>query len=324
LYQGDAAEVLSCFEKGSINCAITSPPYFGLRDYGVEGQIGNEDTLDEYIDRLVGVFRSLWDALADDGVFWLNLSDSYAANRSYQVPPTKWQTLDFGRSNRGKVPAGFKPKDLIPVSWMTAIALQQDGWYLRAPVIWHKSNAQPTSAKDRPGLDHEYLFMLTKRQKYFFDMSKVKVPAKWERWGKQTTKKHHFGSGWIPVRSKEEIEEMAAAREWPGIDSGTASTREGTSCRGHDEREPMKFRNLRTVWTIPTANYSGAHFATFPPKLVERCINATCPEDGIVLDPFIGSGTVAMQARKMGRKAVGIDLKKSYLELTLERVRSGK
>jgi DNA modification methylase len=174
LYQGDCVSTLCNLPDESVHCCVTSPPYFGLRDYGVDGQIGLEQTPEHFVERLVEVFREVRRVLRDDGTLWLNLGDSYAANRSYQVSPTKWDGLDFGKSNASKVPDGLKPKDLIGIPWRVAFALQADGWYLRQDIIWHKPNPMPESVKDRCTKAHEYIFLLSKSPKYFYDSEAVK------------------------------------------------------------------------------------------------------------------------------------------------------
>jgi DNA modification methylase len=298
------------FPSDYADCIVTSPAYFGQRIYGDdERELGAEASLDEYVLNLRLVADELRRVLKPEGVFWLNVSDCYAnANKQGARQPSDKSTLIGMRYDppthrpenhkiAGRKMSEFRTKDLIPVGWSVATALQRDGWYLRAPVIWHKPNAMPSSARDRPGLDYEYVFMFTRGPKNYFDMEAVKQPAEWARWGRQTVAKYAgtgTGTGWMKEKSKEELQALGAGK-----------------------------KNLRAVWSIPTSNYKGAHSATFPPALPERCIAASCPVGGIVLDPFLGSGTTAMQAVKMGRKAVGIDLYPENIEQAVNRIKEG-
>lgn len=284
-YFGDCRTILSDL-KGSgfkAQMCVTSPPYFGLRDYKVDGQIGLEKTPQAYVDELVDVFRKVRDVLADDGTLWLNLGDSYAANRSYQVTPTKWKGLEFGESNASTVPEGFKPKDLIGIPWRVALALQADGWYLRQDIIWHKPNAMPESVKDRCTKAHEYVFLLSKSERYFFDSGAMQEPAA----------KGYNGST---------------------FDKGKTAEHQLGRCSSGVRKDTLT-RNRRSVWTIPTKPYKGAHFAVFPPALIEPCVLAGSRCGDVVLDPFMGSGTTAEVALTHGRQYVGCELNPSYEEL---------
>jgi len=272
---------------------VTSPPYFGLRDYKHPGQIGLEPTVDEYVAGMVEVFRCVWNVLADDGVLWLNLGDSYAANRSYQVPSTKGGPKHGDSQSVGgaasRVPDGIKPKDLIGIPWRVAFALQSDGWYLRQDIIWHKPNPMPESVRDRCTKAHEYIFLLSKSERYFFDSEAIKTPVK-QDWGtrdRQDGKYHNEGTGLQPHSGLEKSYEMA---------------------------------NKRSVWTVPTRPYKGAHFATFPPALIEPCILATSRPGDIVLDPFMGSGTTAQVALQHARQYMGCELNPEYKVLQDQRI----
>jgi len=274
---------------------VTSPPYFGLRDYKHPGQIGLEPTVDEYVAGMVEVFRCVWNVLADDGVLWLNLGDSYAANRSYQVPSTKGGPKHGDSQSVGgaasRVPDGLKPKDLIGIPWRVAFALQSDGWYLRQDIIWHKPNPMPESVRDRCTKAHEYIFLLSKSERYFFDSEAIKTPVK-QDWGtrdRQDGKYHNEGTGLQPHSGLEKSYEMA---------------------------------NKRSVWTVPTRPYKGAHFATFPPALIEPCILATSRPGDIVLDPFMGSGTTAQVALQHARQYMGCELNPEYRVLQDQRIQS--
>ena len=292
IHCGDCLEILRTLPTESVNCCVTSPPYYGLRDYGVSGQIGLEQSPEEYVAKLVDVFREVRRVLRDDGSFWLNLGDSYAANRGYQVPDNKH--IDVGNSKgMNATSIGLKPKDLIGTPWRVAFALQADGWYLRQDIIWHKPNPMPESVKDRCTKAHEYVFLLSKSARYFYDCEAVKE------------------DGPTYIRK---------ASGYNGFDA----THIGNNQKGGfaDKDTVTHGRNKRSVWTIPTKPYKGAHFATFPPALVEPCILAGCPAGGTVIDPFFGSGTVGAVAVKHGRDFVGIELNPEYIALAEKRIRA--
>ena len=277
---------------------ITSPPYFGLRDYGVEGQIGLEPTPTEYVERLVEVFRAVRDVLADDGTLWLNLGDSYvsvgtgtqgangamATRRVAQVRDRK--TLYSTVSRPPSVP-GVPPKNLIGIPWRVAFALQADGWYLRSDIIWHKTNAMPESVTDRPTKAHEYLFLLAKSERYYYDIDAIREPD----------------------GAHDHPRNVLHAPEPTG---GLMAPHRGI--RSLDGRNGAG-RNKRSVWTIPTQPFCGAHFATFPRALIEPCILAGCAAGGVVLDPFMGSGTTGQVATDLGRRFIGCELNPAYIEL---------
>lgn len=267
LYHGDSIALAPSVRDGSVNSIITSPPYYGLRDYGEDGQLGAEATPEQYVANLVTLFRELRTKLADDGTLWLNLGDSYARGFGGGSPGKKSASNAGSYQGRtpGKKPAGLNGKDLIGIPWRVALALQADGWILRADIVWDKTNAMPESVRDRPTKSHEYLFMFAKKPAYYYD--------------------------------------AAAVRE-PSMDG--------------------KMRNKRTVWSLPTKPFPGAHFATFPPDLVRPCILASTKPGGTILDPFSGSGTTGMVAVEHDRKYVGFDLNADYLKLSLEtRLQSG-
>ena len=298
--QGDCLHWLRQFPSGLFNCCVTSPPYFGLRDYGVEGQIGLEDSPEAFVSRLVEVFREVKRVLRDDGTLWLNLGDSYATTHHGVQGDKHGDSFVYAKerlAGQGKkerknksIPEGLKNKDLIGIPWMVAFALRADGWYLRQDIIWHKPNPMPESVTDRCTKSHEYIFLLTKSPKYFFDHESVKEDAKWERWGNQTVKKPQQGTAkWIGNKSKAELQALGK-------------------------------RNRRSVWTVTTKPYRGAHFATFPPDLIRPCILAGCPQGGTVLDPFGGSGTTAQVAVENGRQAVLLELNPEYAKLIHQRM----
>jgi site-specific DNA-methyltransferase (cytosine-N4-specific) len=362
LYVGDALEVLQGMPAESVHCVVTSPPYWGLRDYGTSSwaggdpdcdhiqiervmhagrqgnatgtppgagrigdeyfrdicgkcgatradqQLGLEPTPDAYIERMVEVFREVRRVLRRDGTCWLNIGDSYAGNGQAQpqskevLPPSlanpregmAGELFTTARTGNSVVP-GLPSKNLVGIPWRLAFALQADGWYLRADVIWAKPNPMPESVTDRPTKAHEYVFLLTREARYFYDQESIRESATWDRWGDQTNGKYVDQDGMHAARmkpkSREELQAMAA-----------------------------NGRNARSVWTIATQPYAEAHFATFPEELPRRCIAAGCPEDGVVLDPFIGSGTVALVARRLGRRSIGIELNPEYAELCARRL----
>lgn len=299
---------------------VTSPPYYGLRDYGHEGQIGLEETPEEYIKAMVEVFRCVWDVLEDDGTLWLNIGDSYAAQRGGTAMPA--ETLAGGVSGKGNKSShrgrqiigngtqdaqesspsrnnpvahrnckafGLKHKDLIGIPWMLAFALRADGWYLRQDIIWHKPNPMPESVQDRCTKAHEYIFLMSKSQKYYYDHEAIKDPVK-QDWGTRDRtdgKYHNEGSGLQPHSGLEKSYEMA---------------------------------NKRSVWTVTTKPYAGAHFAVFPADLIEPCILAGAATGQVVLDPFMGSGTTAQVAQNLGRQYLGCELNPEYEALQNKRL----
>jgi DNA modification methylase len=302
---GDSLAMLRKLRPQSVNCCVTSPPYFGLRDYGVSGQIGLEKTPELYIQRMVEVFREVRRVLRDDGTLWLNLGDSYAGswgNQERQSFRAGNPAKNGGVSNRDGLPKlpGLKPKDLIGIPWMVAFALRADGWYLRSDIIWHKPNPMPESVRDRCTKAHEYLFLLAKREKYYYDAAAIaEVSVDKESISGRNKRNrdkfaHHDSDG------------MARTR------AGFANIKPGTI---------YLTRNRRSVWTVVPKPYKGAHFATFPPALVEPCILAGCPQNGTVLDPFAGSGTTLQVARDLGQNGVGIELNPEYVNLAYERLK---
>ena len=280
---------------------VTSPPYFGLRDYGHEGQIGLEQTPEQYIAAMVEVFRCVRDVLADDGTLWVNIGDSYAAAGGAQVQGTKQTKGSQAGAWNGetrKPPPGIKQKDLIGIPWLLAFALRADGWYLRQDIIWHKPNPMPESVRDRCTKAHEYLFLLSKSERYFFDSEAMKEPAVGNASGAAASFKRNG--------SKRE-------QTIPGQGYGTH----------RPEREDVAYnetRNRRSVWTVATRPYKGAHFATFPPALIEPCILAGSRPGDIVLDPFMGSGTTAQVALQHGRQYLGCELNPAYGDLQQQRI----
>ncbi len=367
---GDSLSVLRTFPDESVHCCVTSPPYWGLRDYGtatwtggdpdcdhLEGayrgdegertwdggpvhggkkyykhlcakcearrtddQLGLEDTPEEYIEKMVKVFAEVKRVLRSDGTLWCNIGDCYAGSNmiggtnSKEIGKHKERMIPL--RNTGAVPKGLKTKDLCGMPWRLAFALQSDGWYLRSDIIWHKPNPMPESVTDRPTKSHEYLFLLSKSARYFYDAEAIKEPAK----------------GWNESRFEDGKNaiihpNVGKKRKPAGWNTGNGS--HGTIHRDGRAKEVeytngiAETRNKRTVWTIPTHKFPGAHFAVFPPALIEPCILAGCPRDGIVLDPFMGAGTTAIVALKHGRHYVGIELKPEYAEMARNRIKHG-
>ena len=289
---GSCLNVLPTLAAQSVHTCVTSPPYWGLRDYGVDGQFGLEATPDEYVDNMVAVFREVWRVLRDDGTLWLNLGDSYANTGKGGGGRQGNAWLDHGGKTTDcagtfkYAPPGLKPKDLVGIPWRVAFALQADGWYLRSDIIWHKPNPMPESVTDRPTKAHEYIFLLSKSQRYYYDADAIKEDAKYPN-----DKRRPLGS----------------EGAWQMDGRGRGDNGGGVAYEHETSRS-----NKRSVWTVPPQTYKGAHFATFPPKLIEPCVLAGCPLGGTVLDPFMGSGTTAQVAQELGREWVGIELNEEY------------
>jgi len=297
IFNADAALMLRhCVQDGSVQTCVTSPPYFGLRDYGHAGQIGLEATPDEYVAKLVEVFREVRRVLADDGTLWLNIGDSYvgSANNGGSASKTMQGTqAATGKNLPTKRGEGLKHKDLIGIPWMLAFALRADGWYLRQDIIWHKPNPMPESVRDRCTKAHEYIFLFSKQARYYFDSEAMQEPA--------------VGGA------------TGAAASFKRSGSKRNQTIPGQGYGTHrPEREDVVYnetRNRRSVWTVATRPYKGAHFATFPPDLIEPCILAGSRPGDTVLDPFMGSGTTAEVAIRHGRKVIGCELNSEYIPL---------
>lgn len=318
--QGDCLEVLNTLEAESIQTCVTSPPYWGLRDYGVEGQLGLEKTPDEYVQKMVVVFREVRRALKNDGTLWLNLGDSYSSGNSGMLRRDNkggvWNESgqshdqDSSKANPGRAPLKeMKPKNLIGIPWKVAFALQADGWYLRQDIIWHKPNPMPESVRDRCTKSHEYLFLLSKSEKYFFDSEAIKEPAICGAKGSQfhtgKTGAHQLGRSQKVRPSKPKGSFSAKGEPLPGQ---------------LPFRAVVEMRNRRSVWVVSTKPFKGAHFATFPPDLIEPCILAGSRQGDAVLDPFSGAGTTGLVAAKHGRAYLGIELNADYIELAKKRI----
>jgi DNA modification methylase len=264
---GDCVSTMEKIDSGSIHCCITSPPYFGLRDYGHDAQIGLEKTPEEFVSKLVDVFREVKRVLRDDGTLWLNIGDSYNGSGGQGTKPNIMsKEAAQGRGGKAIKVDGIKHKDLIGIPWMLAFALRSDGWYLRQDIIWNKPNPMPESVQDRCTKAHEYIFLLAKSKKYYYD--------------------------------NESIKEISSSKS-----------------KGYDKA------NKRSVWTVTTKPYSGAHFATFPTDLIEPCVKAGCPIGGTVLDPFSGAGTTGLVAQRHGRNAILCELNEGYAVIAEKRIR---
>lgn len=279
---GDALDQIKTLPDKSVHCCVTSPPYYALRDYGVPGQIGLEPTPKQYIERLVEVFREVKRVLRDDGTLWLNIADSYA------------------QTGQGDI----KPKDMIGIPWMLAFALRTDGWYLRQDIIWYKPNCMPESVKDRLTKSHEYIFLLSKSARYYFDYKSIQEPA-------YTADRNspRGSNGCFSLNQGRRKQDQISKPRYVGFNA-----------RYFANASPL-MRRKRDVWQVSTVGYKGAHFATFPPKLIEPCILAGCPVNGTVLDPFLGSGTTAEAAAKLDRNCIGIELNRDYKPLIDTRIK---
>ena len=278
IHTGDVLSVLRTLDAGSVQCCVTSPPYWGLRDYGVEGQVGLESTIDEYVAAMVEIFREVKRVLRSDSTLWLNMGDSYAG------------------SGKGLYGDGcqLKPKDLCGMPWRVAFALQAGGWWLRSDIIWAKPNPMPESCADRPTRSHDYLFLMTKSAKYYYDQAAIREKAK------------------IPVISR--VSAKYYRVPFKQLFSGTSRV------RAYKKKYSNLFKNRSDIWTIPTQVFPEAHFATFPEKLVEPCVLAGSRPGDLVLDPFSGSGTTGLVALKLGRRYVGIELNPEYVRMSERRM----
>ena len=356
ILKGDCIEKMKTMPDNSVDCVVTSPPYWGLRDYGVEGQIGLEPTLQEHLDKMIEVFREVWRVLKPTGTLWLNYGDCYASapngrkaddivndDRKFRDKPisTVGPVNDYGR--RGSKDAAFprgvgarrgggnnpasgvlKPKDLCMIPNRLAIALQEDGWWVRSEIIWAKPNPMPESIKDRPATSHEKIFLLTKSAKYFYDHEAVRVKPKESS----------------IQRLSQNIDEQAGSSRANG-GAKTNGKMKAVGCgrkdkqRGHSRRhagfndrwdqmskeeQQANGANLKNVWEIPTKGFKKAHFATFPPELAERCIKAGCPQGGVVFDPFGGAGTTGLVADQLQRDAILIELNDEYTDIAKRRI----
>jgi len=331
ILNGDCREMLSTLADEGVHCVVTSPPYFGLRDYGVAGQIGSEATPAEFVDALVAVFRDVRRILRADGTLWLNMGDSYAGSGkggggSYTPERPGWRASTHTMQNRngiGVVP-DVKPKNLIGIPWRVAFALQADGWYLRQDIIWSKPNPMPESVRDRCTKAHEYIFLLSKRQRYYFDQDAIAedlAEASVTRLA-QPSLDQQRGSDRVPGKTNGRMKAVARRAKDEAENARNPNTRphslsEFEAKHGRTYRK----RNKRSVWEVTTQPFKDAHFATFPPALIEPCILAGCPIGGTVLDPFGGAGTTGLVANRLQRNAILIELNPEYVAIAERRIR---
>ena len=299
---GDSLTLLRQLPDNAVNCCITSPPYWQQRDYGCAGQLGLEATPSEYVANLTEIFREVRRVLTRDGTLWLNLGDTYFGDspvrkRAADAFSQQWDRSQTrsrgGRRRSAKSVEGLKKKDLVGIPWRVALALQQDGWYLRSDIIWAKSNVMPSSVKDRPTPAHEYLFLLTRSANYYYDQDAILEPL---APGSAERYRYRFGGA--------KLERLKSDKR--------------TAMVGF--RSPTRGRNKRTVWTVPPSRSRHAHAATFPPQLVEPCVLAGCPESGLILDPFNGTGTTALVALAHHRNYLGLELNPKYVKITHHRL----
>ena len=323
---GEAAETLRLLPAACCSTCVTSPPYYGLRNYGAAGQIGLEETPDEYVEKLVEIFREVRRVLKDDGTLWLNVGDCYAGSgkgrTSDGVYSQKSKSIESygqksGKLRRAPAAAGaIKRKDLFGIPWLLAFALRADGWYLRADIIWEKPNAMPESAKDRPTRAHEYIFLLSKSEHYYYDAEAVKEPAVGFY---NAAPAGSRGTARPNARRRGNSRTFRGGGAYTHDQAAENSARVERDSHGLTPNETGK-RNRRTVWTIATRPYKGTHFATFPEELVRPCILAGSKPGGTVLDPFCGSGTTGAVAIQEGRDFIGIDINPEYIKLSEQRI----
>lgn len=345
IYQADCRDILKTLESGSVQTVVTSPPYYGLRDYGVDGQIGLEKGPKEFIQEMVDLFREVRRVLRDDGTLWLNFGDSYARTGGFDTKVHENARVSNQRNStrpkkRQIAPAGIKPKDMMGIPWRVAFALQDDGWYLRQDIIWSKPNPMPESVSDRCTKSHEYIFLMTKSPRYYFDQQAIEEDVSLNTHARMKQdiekqigsarahggKKHNgnmkavvkgSGVGWgYSNNEKPRTKGNVTAKK--SLENSTGSKNNTRFAENVCLR--VEKRNKRSVWEVTTQPFSGAHFATFPPKLIEPCILAGCPEGGIVLDPFFGAGTTGMVADRLGRNCIGIELNPEYVQLAHDRI----
>lgn len=290
IYNKECTAGLKELPEKSIHCCVTSPPYWGLRDYGTDDQFGLEETPQQYVDNMVKLFREVKRVLKDDGTLWLNLGDSYSSGGRQSTTNQSLRGEKQYGVTRPKANKNIKPKDLIGIPWRVAFALQADGWYLRQDIIWHKPNPMPESVHDRCTKSHEYIFLLSKSPSYYYDNESIKEKAIGNNPGNKSHK--YFNSHDEKFKTKTNLKNITA----------------------------VDFRNKRSVWTVNTKSYKEAHFATYPEKLILPCIKAGCPKGGIVLDPFMGAGTTGLVARKLNRNYIGFELNADYIKIAEKRI----
>lgn len=317
IHNTNCLEGLKLLADNSVDCCVTSPPYYGLRDYGHAEQIGMERTPEEFVSNLVQIFEGVRRVLKKKGTLWLNIGDSYgaASKKRTNEQACRKSTLKGGLDSQiacknqiNKITGSLKAKDLIGIPWMVAFALRSAGWYLRQDIIWQKPSCMPESVTDRCTKNHEYIFLLSKSKKYYFDSQAIQEDAVWDVDGTGTLKRKQRQND----ESKVQIDERQA-----GIRKVYENVKTGTAIKSVDGK-----RNKRSVWSIVPAQFPEAHFATFPEEIPAICIKAGCPKEGIVLDPFMGAGTTALVANKLDRNYIGFELNQDYINITNRRLHS--
>lgn len=343
---GSSFDLLPKIADKSCNMCVTSPPYFGLRDYGHTGQIGLEQTPEQYIEKLVKIFREVKRILKNDGTLWVNIGDSYAGSGKKYISEYK-QATNRASTQSVSLPAFFsndqyKPKDLIGIPWMLAFALRADGWFLRQDIIWNKPNPMPESVTDRCTKAHEYIFLLSKSNKYYYDHESIKTPiqdATVQRMLQQIQLQK--GSDRAVGKTNGTMKAVGPGRNPRPSDSRKGNQGSSTGIKAYTHREPGDkkltnhsgnfdqngdligdgYANKKSVWTVTTKPYKEAHFATFPQDLIIDCIKAGCPEGGVVLDPFMGAGTTAVVSRKLNRHFIGCEINPDYVKIANDRLK---
>ena len=306
IYNMDCLEGLKQLDSDSVHCCVTSPPYWALRDYGIPGQIGQEDSPTEYVERLCAIFAEVFRVLRPDGTFWLNISDTYCGtgNKADYFDPKNPKGRTGQKKAKNYQIAGLKPKDLCGIPWSIAFALRDMGWYLRQEIIWHKTNCMPESVTDRCVKAHESVFLFAKNQRYYFDHKSIQEPATQssiERAKRAISENNKYATG-APGQNVQTINQP----------------------RLRMSADSLTVRNKRSVWSVSTKPLKHAHFAAFPRTLIEPCILAGCPVGGVVLDPFVGSGTTPMTAKALGRQYLGFEINPEYISICEKRIQEGK
>lgn len=321
IINGNSLEVLKSLPDNSIDCCVTSPPYYALRDYGCDGQIGLEETPEKYIESLCDVFSEVRRVLTPEGTLWLNIGDSYNGNKVGNTEVVKNKKVSESNDFHKKLWSGAKPKDLIGIPWMLAFALRSQGWYLRQDIIWQKPNPMPESVTDRCTKSHEYIFLLSKSQRYYFDYEAIQEPC-----ADQSRTNYACGNRTNGINKDRNDNDFGErSKNWkPRTKNCQYDGQKPNSFHlSRENGEPDKeyyVRNKRDVWSVNVKPCSEAHFATYPFELIKPCILAGCPENGIVLDPFMGSGTTAIVARSLNRNYLGVELNPEYIKIAHKRL----
>ena len=336
VYLGDSLEVIKTFDDKCVDCVVTSPPYYQLRSYGVEGQIGLEETPEKYIDKLVSLFREIRRVLKDNGTLWVNLGDSYWGG-GWRGAELNEHSGDIQKGSKGthcglemaKLHGNcgvYKDKDLIGIPWMFALAMRADGWYLRQDIIWDKPNPMPESVTDRCVKSHEYIFLLSKKKDYYFDYEAIQeeavtqidpqIGSRVEYDGKRKGEDGTGNRAFVSLKKSHRF----GAQKYGDNDDSHFRTYSGEEYYPQVNDDGVVVRNKRSVWRVNVKPTKEAHFATYPQKLITPCILAGCPEKGVVLDPFMGSGTTGIVARKLGRNYIGVELNPDYQKMATRRI----